>query len=126
MVHTRQRSRRPKRARRPVLTATAGYLQNVVTWPAVSGATSYLIFAWDGSWDGGTTETGTTHTDTGLTAGRTIYYEARAVNANGVMGAFSRQVSAVVLSSPNISAPTSFSAARGDTEGHAHLVSAHR
>ena len=98
---------------RPVLTATAGYLQNVVTWPAVSGATSYLVFAWDGSWDEGTPETGTTHTDTDLTAGRTIYYEARAVNANGVMSAFSRQVSAVVLSSPNISEPT-LSAARGD------------
>ena len=103
-----------------MLTATAGYLQITVSWPAVATATSYEIWAWDGTWtqlmNNGAAITGTSHTHTGLTAGRTYYYQGRAVNANGTMSAWSAQVSATVLSSPNISMPTSFSAARGDTE----------
>ena len=53
---------------------------------------------------------------TGLSTGRTYYYQGRAVDSAGVMSAWSAQVSAEVLSTPNISAPTSFSAARGDEQ----------
>ena len=48
--------------------------------------------------------TATSFTDTGLTAGRTIYYQARAVNAGGVMGAWSEQVNATVLTAATIGA----------------------
>ena len=50
---------------------------------------------------------------TGLSTGRTYYYQGRAVDSAGVMSAWSEQVSAEVLSTPNIAAPT-LSAARGD------------
>ena len=102
----------------PVLTATAGYQQITVSWPAVTGATRYELWAWLGSWsqlDGGTL-TATSHVHTGLSTGRTYYYQGRAVNSAGVMSAWSAQVSATVLSAPNISAPTSLSAARGNEE----------
>ena len=52
---------------------------------------------------------------TGLSTGRTYYYQGRAVNSAGVMSAWSAQVSATVLSSPNISAP-SLTATRGDEQ----------
>ena len=58
----------------------------------------------------------TSYVHDGLTTGRTYYFQGRAVNSAGVMSAWSAQVSATVLSSPNISAPTSFSAARGDEQ----------
>ena len=100
---------------RPVLTATAGYLQITVSWPAVTNAATYELWAWDSSWTRlNITPSETSYTHTGLTAGRTYYYQARATSSGNVMGAWSAQVSAVVLSEPNISAPTSFMAARGD------------
>ena len=40
----------------PVLTATAGFQQITVEWPAVTGATRYELWAWAGAWtqlDGG-------------------------------------------------------------------------
>ena len=100
----------------PVLTATAGFQQITVSWPAVTGAERYELWAWLGSWsqlDGGTL-TDTSHVHTGLSTGRTYYYQGRAVNSAGVMSAWSALVSTTVLSTPNISAPTSVSAARGD------------
>jgi len=96
---------------RPVLTPTPGYQVNVISWPMVSGAASYVLYAWDQSWSQvGGTITGTSYTHTGLTVGRTYYYEARAVNSGGVMGAYSAQVSATVLSTPTITAPVNLSA----------------
>ena len=47
----------------PVLTATAGFQQIEVSWPAVDGAERYELWAWDGAWtqlDGGTL-TATSH-----------------------------------------------------------------
>ena len=43
----------------PVLTATAGYQQITVEWPAVDGAERYELWAWDGAWeqlDGGSAD----------------------------------------------------------------------
>ena len=57
----------------------------------------------------------TSYTHTGLTTGRTYYYQGRAVDSAGVMSAWSAQVSAEVLSSPNIPAPT-LTAAIGDEQ----------
>ena len=104
----------------PVLTATAGYQQITVSWPAVTGAERYELWAWDGAWKAlhvgpFAPLTATTHVHTGLTT-RTYYYQGRAVNSAGVMSAWSAQVDATVLSTPNISAPTSFSAARGNAQ----------
>ena len=36
---------------RPELTATAGYEQITVSWPPVTGAARYELWAWDGAWD---------------------------------------------------------------------------
>ena len=106
---------------RPVLTATAGYEQITVSWAEVTGAARYELWAWDGAWeqlDGGAAVplSATTHTQTGLTAGRTTYYQARAVNAGGVMSAWSAQVSDTVLSTPTTSAPQTLAAASGNGE----------
>jgi len=96
---------------RPALTATPGYQVNVISWPQVSGAASYVLYAWDQTWSQvGGTITGTSYTHTGLTVGQTYYYEARAVNAGGVMGAYSPQVSATVLTSPTVTMPANLSA----------------
>ena len=105
----------------PVLTATAGYQQITVEWPRWTGAERYELWAWDGAWTAlhvgaFAPLTATSHVHTGLTTGRTYYYQGRAVDSAGVMSAWSAQVSATVLSTPNISAPTSFSAVRGDQQ----------
>ena len=81
----------------------------------MDGAERYELWAWDGAWtqlDGGTL-TDNSYVHTGLST-RTYYYQGRAVDSAGVMSAWSELVSAEVLSTPNISAPTSFNAARGD------------
>ena len=101
---------------RPSLTATAGYQVITVTWPAVTNATSYVLYAWDQTWSLIDTVTGTSYPHTGLTVGQTYYYQARAMNANGVLGALSALANATVLASPNISEPSSFNAARGDEQ----------
>ena len=106
---------------RPELTATAGYEQITVSWPPVTGAVRYELYAWDRAWaqlDGGADDplSATTYTQTGLTAGRTIYYQARAVNAGGVMSAWSAQVNATVLSAPTVSEPQTLVAASGSGE----------
>ncbi len=99
---------------RPALTVTAGYLVNVISWPAVTSPTaavSYELFAWDQTWSQvGGVITGTSYNHTGLTAGKTYYYEARAVNAGGVKSAYSIQASATVLTVPTVTAPQNLSA----------------
>ena len=99
---------------RPVLTVTPGYLVNVISWPAVTSPTaavSYELYAWDQSWSRvGGDITGTSYTHTGLTAGQTYYYEARAVNGSGVKSAYSIQASATVLTTPTVTAPVNLSA----------------
>ena len=87
----------------------------------MTGADRYELWAWDGAWTAlhvgaFAPLTDTSHVHTGLSTGRTYYYQGRAVDSAGVMSAWSAQVSATVLSSPNISAPTSVSAARGDQQ----------
>ncbi len=97
---------------RPVLTATPGYQLNIINFSAVTpAATSYVLYIHDGtSWArDGVTVTGMSYTHSGLNVGQTYYYEARGV-ANGVMGPYSAQVSATVLSTPTITAPVNLSA----------------
>ena len=111
---------------RPMLTATAGYEQITISWDAVDTAARYELWAWDGSWTALHTDaspiTGITYTHTGLTAGRTIYFQARAVNESGVMGAWSDQVNATVLSAANQSASRqTLVAASGSGDDHSDL-----
>ncbi len=80
------------------LTATAGANQIVLSWTAVSGATSYDVergTASTGPFTSIATPTGTTYTDTSITAGVTYDYEVAAVNAGGT-GTASAVVSAIV------------------------------
>ena len=114
----------------PVLTATAGNLQNTISWPAVTRATGYELWVWDVAWTqlltAGSAITDTVYTHTGLTGGTTYYYQGRAVSASGVKSVWSAQVSATVMATPQVTAtvmatpqvpaPTSFSASRGNTE----------
>ena len=81
----------------------------------MTGAARYELWAWLGSWtqiDGGAL-TATSYVHDGLTVGRTYYFQGRAVTSAGVMSAWSAQVSATVLSAPNIGAP-SLTATRGN------------
>ncbi|HEX5119439.1 MAG TPA: PHB depolymerase family esterase [Pseudonocardiaceae bacterium] len=67
-----------------------------LSWSAVSGAASYDVFR-DGSQVSDVT--GTTVTDTGLTAGTTYLYSVAAVDASGAIGARSATVSATTAGS---------------------------
>ena len=83
----------------PVLTAESTEATTVqVSWTPVSDAVSYELWAWwssDTGWqplvDRSLTVTSFTHTE--LTAGRTYYYIAVAVDSNGNQGVWSEQVS---------------------------------
>jgi hypothetical protein len=69
------------------LTATGGASQVALGWNASSGATGYKVFR--GTSPGGesstpiATPTGTSYTDTSVTAGTTYYYTVKATNAAG-------------------------------------------
>ena len=85
----------------PVLTAVAGANQITVSWAAVASAATYELWAWetDEDWeqidDGSLTATSFTHAS--LTAGKSYYYQARAVSSTGAAGPWSEQVEATVL-----------------------------
>lgn len=92
----------------PVLTAVAGVNQVSISWPAVTGAATYELWAWetDEDWeqldDGSLTATSFIHSS--LIAGNAYYYQARAVSSTGAQGPWSEQVAATVLA--NLAAPT--------------------
>jgi len=71
----------------PTVTATAGVLQVALSWTAVTGASSYRVYrstqSCYGQWFEQTSTTGTTWTDTSVTAGVTYYYYVEAVASDG-------------------------------------------
>ena len=75
--------------------ATAGYSQNILSWPAVSGATSYNIY-WSNTSGvtkaNGTKITGVTspYTHSNLIIGTKYYYIVTVVNSNGESAASSQ------------------------------------
>jgi fibronectin type 3 domain-containing protein len=79
------------------VTATAGNAQVVVSWTAVSGATSYSVYR-NGTLVG--SPTSATYTDTGLTNGTTYTYTVTANNTGGASAA-----SAGVTATPQVPAP---------------------
>ena len=79
------------------VTATAGNAQVVVSWTAVSGATSYSVYR-NGTLVG--SPTAATYTDTGLTNGTTYTYTVTANNTGGASTA-----STGVTATPQVPAP---------------------
>ncbi|NLI92399.1 MAG: hypothetical protein GX434_09430, partial [Peptococcaceae bacterium] len=69
------------------LTATAtGSSQIYLTWPAVSGASYYILSrstSYSGTYTTVTTTSSNTYADTGLSTGITYYYKVQAVNSSG-------------------------------------------
>ena len=84
----------------------AGAASVTAAWTAVEGATGYELWRYDSEWTqvGGDTLTGTSYTDSGLTAGQKYYYAVAAVNAAG-QGPWSENVS-VTLSPDTQQTPT--------------------
>ena len=99
------------------LTATAGNGQVQLSWSAVSGATSYVVYAGTTSGSLSPIAAGVTsigYVATELSNGTTYYFQVAASNAS-VTGARSSQVSATpqaVVPAP----PTNLAAEAGDTE----------
>ena len=95
----------------PILIATAGAGQIMLTWQPVSGADSYELWAWESAagWqrldDGSLTATSFTHS--GLTAASTYFYTSRALSADGQQGPWSEHVhatAAAALAAPVLTA----------------------
>jgi fibronectin type 3 domain-containing protein len=104
------------------VTATGGANQVTVSWPVVSGATSYNIY-WSKT-SGVTTATGTkiagatsSYVQTGLTAGTAYYYIVTAVNVSGESPA-SAQATATTNAPPVIipATPTGVTATGGTNQ----------
>lgn len=95
-----------------VTSYASGQTAIVISWNAVSGASSYEIF-WLGSnttpsdaaaADFSTTSTSYTHS--GLSAGTTRYYWVRAVGSTGLKSTWSSVTSATTDSAPTVTKPT--------------------
>ncbi len=89
----------------PALTANASESAVELSWDAVPGAARYELWTWwrdDTGWLqlGGDNLTAAAYTHAGLAPGVTYYYQARAVNAAGVAGPWSQQLSAVPTQQP--------------------------
>ncbi len=99
------------------LTATSGNAQTILSWSAVSGATSYNVSSSTTSGgpytllQGGITTT--TYTKTGLTNGTTYYFVVSATNTGGT-SANSTQASATPQAPP--AAPGGLAAAAGNAQ----------
>jgi fibronectin type 3 domain-containing protein len=92
------------------LAGTAGSTQVALTWSAASGATSYNVYRGT-LFDGEATTpiatvTGTSYTDTGLTNGKTYYYNVAATNSTG-LGPDSNQISVTPVAGGGTSGPVS-------------------
>ena len=95
----------------PILIATGGAGQIMLTWQPVSGADSYELWAWESAagWqqidDGSLTATSFTHS--GLTAASTYFYTSRSLSADGQHGPWSEHVhatAAAALAAPVLTA----------------------
>ena len=80
-----------------IMTPTVGGPQVTLTWRAAANAVSYELRAWDSinrEWGlvSGSPTLITTYTHTVLTDGRAYLFQVRAINANGVRGAWSERV----------------------------------
>gem|GEM_PF-1065198 len=100
----------------PVLSATAGNGQAVLSWSGSVGATSYNVY--QGATSGSESPapiaagvTSTSYTVAGLTNGSTYYFEVAGVNNSGA-GAVSNEVAVVPVSAPP--APTNLTARGGN------------
>ena len=106
----------------PTLTATmTGATTVELTWSPITGAAGYELWVWwnsDPGWQplGNGNLTGTTHTHSQLTAGRTYYYVVTAVDSSGTRGAWSEQVSvALPAQSQPLDAPVLTATPQGST-----------
>jgi fibronectin type 3 domain-containing protein len=100
------------------VTAAPGNARVTLSWPAVTGATSYKVQRSTTNGSGyadfaGNTVTALTLTNTGLTNGTTYYYVVFALNAGG-SSAPSAQLAATPVAPP--SAPTGVTAAPGNAQ----------
>ena len=107
----------------PTLTARiAGATSVDLSWTSVSGAVGYELWVWwqnDPGWQrlGEGSLTGTSHTHSDLTAGRTYYYLVAALDGGGIRGQWSEQRSVTLpaqsqpLSAPQLTASPSGSTA---------------
>lgn len=100
------------------VTATAGDTQVVLSWTAVTGATSYHVkrsTTTGGPYTQAGAPTSATFTDTGLTDSTKYFYVVSAVNTGGE-SANSTEVSATPTLPQPPAAPTSVTATAGDTQ----------
>src|SRR6185437_15289271 len=100
------------------VTATAGDAQIVISWTAVSGATSYHVkrsTTTGGPYTQVGAPTSATYTDTGLNDGTKYFYVVSAVNTGGE-SANSTEVSATPMLPSPPAVPTSVTATAGDTQ----------
>jgi poly(3-hydroxybutyrate) depolymerase len=84
----------------PTGVATSGATTSsmVITWQAVTGASGYNVYR-NGTKDNATKITGTSYTDTGLTAGTTYGWQVAALDASDVEGALSATVNGTTAGS---------------------------